>query len=261
MGASTLADLNDNTVIINLFDNCEYIYNKTDNEWLTYPDGFLTVATNEHLGVVKGTTPPTDPTDDSLNSFIKINLDGSMQTIGLGGKVDTVNTIVADSTKNIQINKVYTKTEFENSLDNIPVGEVSTLSDVYPPYITGQWDYSLIEKPVISPDGTQKKDIDGNPVFQRTIIGTIPTIAASNRFAYTVLTGIKTMLPETTGTISNNDNGICRIGDTDFSSGGSHGWSTELLLTAAGIITLIGRSSSLISTTTTWRVDAIYTKI
>jgi hypothetical protein len=81
-GASGIADILDNTVIINLFDNCEYIYNKTSTEWLVYPNGFLAMAANNHLGVVKGTA---DPGDGSKDGAVSVNILGEMAVIGFTG--------------------------------------------------------------------------------------------------------------------------------------------------------------------------------
>jgi hypothetical protein len=77
--AASMADVYDNMVIINEFDNAEYVYNKTEGTWVKYPSGYLTIASNDHLGVVKGTEPPADNTKDS---YVQVFLDGSMKTIG-----------------------------------------------------------------------------------------------------------------------------------------------------------------------------------
>jgi hypothetical protein len=90
-GASSMADVYNDTVIINEFDTSEFVYNKISELWVKYPNGYLTIATNDHLGVVKGTPSPTDPTDESKNTFIQVLADGAMKLVGDRiGKVDVL---------------------------------------------------------------------------------------------------------------------------------------------------------------------------
>jgi hypothetical protein len=77
--ASSMNDVLNNSVVINTFDYTEYIYNKNQNIWVNYGNGFLTVATNERLGVVRGTD---NPGDGSKDMYVKIMPDGSMRLIG-----------------------------------------------------------------------------------------------------------------------------------------------------------------------------------
>jgi hypothetical protein len=80
-GASSMADVYDNTVIINEFDTSEFVYNKISELWVKYPNGYLTIATNDHLGVVKGTQPPTDPNDKSKDAYVQVLADGTMRLV------------------------------------------------------------------------------------------------------------------------------------------------------------------------------------
>jgi hypothetical protein len=67
------------------------VYNKISELWVKYPNGYLTIATNDHLGVVKGTPPPTDSTDESKNTFIQVFANGAMKLVGdRFGKVDVL---------------------------------------------------------------------------------------------------------------------------------------------------------------------------
>jgi hypothetical protein len=81
-GASSTGDLNDNTVVINEFDNGEFIYNKHLDAWLFYPNGLLTISTNQSLGVVKGVS---DPHDGSEDGRVTVNLHGEMEALGFTG--------------------------------------------------------------------------------------------------------------------------------------------------------------------------------
>jgi hypothetical protein len=80
-GASSMADVYNDTVVINEFDTSEFVYNKISELWVKYPNGYLTIATNDHLGVVKGTPVPTDPFDTSKNNYIQVFPDGTMKVI------------------------------------------------------------------------------------------------------------------------------------------------------------------------------------
>ncbi|MDR1876129.1 MAG: hypothetical protein LBQ84_00750 [Flavobacteriaceae bacterium] len=132
--ATSMDDVLNDTVIINLFDNYEYVYNKDQGIWANYKNGFLTIATNNHLGVVKGTEPPADPSDDSKNTFIQILSNGSMKTIGEAGKIDTVNLRNPDNDKNVNTHITMTQAEYDAITDkNTLNGLQITLTDVeYP---------------------------------------------------------------------------------------------------------------------------------
>jgi hypothetical protein len=89
-GASSVGGLNDNTVVINEFDNSEFIYNKRLDVWLFYPNGLLAIAANQSLGVVKGVS---DPGDGSKDGAVTVNLHGEMKTLGvaeLKGRMEAV---------------------------------------------------------------------------------------------------------------------------------------------------------------------------
>jgi hypothetical protein len=73
-------DVPDNSVIINSFDYSEYIWNSTLKIWLNYGNGFFIIASNEHLGVVKGTPDPGEG-DGSKDNFITVLNDGTMKLI------------------------------------------------------------------------------------------------------------------------------------------------------------------------------------
>jgi hypothetical protein len=77
--ASSMADVYNDTVIINEFDTSEFVYNKISELWVKYPNGYLTIATNDHLGVVKGTA---DPGDGSKDGAVSVNLHGEQEVIG-----------------------------------------------------------------------------------------------------------------------------------------------------------------------------------
>jgi hypothetical protein len=130
-GASSMADVYNDTVIINGFDTSEFVYNKISELWVKYPNGYLTIATNDHLGVVKGTQPPTDPTDETKDTYVQVLADGSMKLVGDRlGKINTVNGISPDTNKNVQTDYIYqTEADFEADKDNIPVG--STVIKMY----------------------------------------------------------------------------------------------------------------------------------
>jgi hypothetical protein len=138
-GASSIDDLYNDTVVINEFDTSEFVYNKISELWVKYPNGYLTTATNDHLGVVKGTPVPTDPTEASNSKDISVRPDGTMYMIGDSGKIDTVDNIVPDSNKNIELTVEMTKAEHDALEDPIGsgkypalAGKTVTLKDVYP---------------------------------------------------------------------------------------------------------------------------------
>jgi hypothetical protein len=81
-GATSMADVYNDTVIINEFDTSEFVYNKISELWVKYPNGYLTIATNDHLGVIKGTLPPADPADRTKDTYVQVLADGTMKLIG-----------------------------------------------------------------------------------------------------------------------------------------------------------------------------------
>jgi hypothetical protein len=138
--ASSMADVYDNTVIINEFDTSEFVYNKISELWVKYPNGYLTIATNDHLGVVKGTQPPTDPDDESKDTYVQVLADGTLKLVGDRlGKVNTVDNVAPDTNKNIALSVPMTKAQHD-ALEDPPgsgkypslAGKTVTLTDVYP---------------------------------------------------------------------------------------------------------------------------------
>jgi hypothetical protein len=137
--ASSMDDVYNDTVIINEFDTSEFVYNKISELWVKYPNGYLTTATNDHLGVVKGTPVPTDPTEASNSKDISVRPDGTMYLIGESGKVDSVDGVIPNSNKDIELTIEMTRAEHDSYEDppgsgKYPAlaGKTVTLSDVYP---------------------------------------------------------------------------------------------------------------------------------
>jgi hypothetical protein len=138
--ASSMADVYNDTVIVNEFDTSEFVYNKISGLWVKYPNGYLTIATNDHLGVVKGTQPPTDPTDESKDTYVQVLSDGAMKLVGDRlGKVNTVDGVAPGTDKDIPLTVEMTKAEHDALEDPIGsgkypslAGKTVTLIDVYP---------------------------------------------------------------------------------------------------------------------------------
>jgi hypothetical protein len=193
--ASTIDDVYNDTVIINEFDTSEYVYNKISGQWVRYPNGYLTTATNSHLGVVKGTQPPSDPTDESKDTFIQVLNDGQMKLIGNSvGKVNSVNNIEPDSSKNIKTDYIYeTEQEYEDDKDNIPVNARIVKLWESPDNQNLDDDYSFDEKPVLGWNGKQKHWIDGRPIYKKTFqrtfsdTGAIDTVLEANGITDTIV--------------------------------------------------------------------------
>jgi hypothetical protein len=138
--ASSMADVYNDTVVVNEFDSAEYVYNKISELWVKYPNGYLTIATNDHLGVVKGTQPPANPDDESKDTYVQVLVDGAMKLVGDRlGKVNSVDNVAPDTDKNIELTITMTKSEYD-ALEN-PVGsglypslkgKTVILTDIYP---------------------------------------------------------------------------------------------------------------------------------
>jgi hypothetical protein len=117
--AGSMADVYNDTVIINEFDTSEFVYNKISDTWVKYPNGFLTIATNDHLGVVKGTQPPADPADESKDTYVQVLADGAMKLVGDRlGKVNTVDSVAPDINKDISLFERITSDEAQQLIDN-----------------------------------------------------------------------------------------------------------------------------------------------
>jgi hypothetical protein len=86
-GVSDLAQIIEGTVIKNLFDGVEFVWNAVSQVWLDWDVGNIVTAGNDHLGVVEG---PADPGDGTKDGFITVHLGGTMKTIGFDKKVDKV---------------------------------------------------------------------------------------------------------------------------------------------------------------------------
>jgi hypothetical protein len=139
-GASSMADVYNDSVIVNEFDSAEYVYNKIAGVWVKYPNGYLTIATNDHLGVVKGTQPPTDPTDESKDTYVQVLADGAMKLVGDRlGKVNSVDGVEPGSNKDIELTIAMTQADFAALEDPVGSGLYPSLkgknvvlNDVYP---------------------------------------------------------------------------------------------------------------------------------
>jgi hypothetical protein len=139
-GATSMADVYNDSVIVNEFDSAEYVYNKIAEVWVKYPNGYLTVATNDHLGVVKGTQPPADPTDESKDTYVQVLADGAMKLVGDRlGKVNSVDGVAPNSDKDIELTIAMTKADFAALEDPVGSGKYPSLkgknvilTDIYP---------------------------------------------------------------------------------------------------------------------------------
>jgi hypothetical protein len=138
-GASSVGGLNDNTVIINEFDNSEFIYNKQLDIWLFYPNGLLTIATNQSLGVVKGVS---DPGDGSKDGAVTVNLHGEMEAIGFAGLKSRMGAAETDIAGKVNIQQ--------------------NASDVGKAILVGVDGNTVIGKPALLADGAASDDVIGN---------------------------------------------------------------------------------------------------
>jgi hypothetical protein len=138
--ASSMADVYNDTVVVNEFDSAEYVYNKISGLWVKYPNGYLTIATNDHLGVVKGTQPPADQADESKDTYVQVLSDGAMKLVGDRlGKVNSVDNVEPNTDKNIELTLEMTRAEHAaledpagSGLYPSLKGKTVTLTDVYP---------------------------------------------------------------------------------------------------------------------------------
>jgi hypothetical protein len=108
-----------------------------------------------------------------------------------------VNEIEVDDDGNIQINRVYTKAEFEAALDDIPIGEVSTLTDVFPDNAvlardTPDWQNKLPQITVASGVGTGTVGI-----YEVTLTGYLTVHVGSSVANQSVFVKV-TLPPDTT---------------------------------------------------------------
>jgi hypothetical protein len=78
-GAADPSQIIDGTVVKNLFDGVEFVWNATSQTWLDWGIGNIVTAGNEHLGVVEGTA---DPGDGSRDGMVTVHPGGQMETLG-----------------------------------------------------------------------------------------------------------------------------------------------------------------------------------
>jgi hypothetical protein len=78
-GVSSITDIIDGTVIKNLFDGVEFVWNSIDQIWVDWDIGNIATASNDHLGVIEGTP---DPGDGSADGFGTVISGGKIKTIG-----------------------------------------------------------------------------------------------------------------------------------------------------------------------------------
>jgi hypothetical protein len=92
-GASGLEGIHEGTVVKNLHDGVEFVWNSSSQTWQDWGVGNIVTAGNDHLGVVEGTVDPGDGTADGAVTVLS---GGRMKTLGfsalkmrVAGKVDT----------------------------------------------------------------------------------------------------------------------------------------------------------------------------
>jgi hypothetical protein len=86
--ASATSDIRDGTVVKNLFDGVEFVWNAVSQTWLDWGIGNIVTAGNDHLGVVIGTA---EPGDGSKDGAVTVLPGGKMEVLGF----DTVKTQVS----------------------------------------------------------------------------------------------------------------------------------------------------------------------
>jgi hypothetical protein len=82
----------DGTVVKNLFDGVEFVWNGTSQTWLDWGVGNIVTAGNDHLGVVEGTA---DPGDGSKDGMVTVHPGGTMEAIGVSALKTQVGNIDA----------------------------------------------------------------------------------------------------------------------------------------------------------------------
>jgi hypothetical protein len=91
-GATEIAQIIDGTVVKNLFDGVEFVWNATSQTWLDFGVGNIVTASNEHLGVTEGTA---DPGDGSKDGMVTVHPGGTMETIGFVGLKTNLDSLVS----------------------------------------------------------------------------------------------------------------------------------------------------------------------
>jgi hypothetical protein len=187
--AVSMADVYNDTVIVNEFDTSEFVYNKIAEVWVKYPNGYLTIATNDHLGVVKGTQPSADPTDESKDTYMQVLADGTMKLVGDRlGKVNTVDGVAPDANKDIELTVEMTRAEHDALEDpagsgKYPslAGKTVTLKDVYPSgRVFESPDWSVPEAVAIAIPSSPITVNYGSPIYTAT-----ENCQLNNRFSLT----------------------------------------------------------------------------
>jgi hypothetical protein len=90
------AQIIDGTVIKNLFDDVEFVWNAVDQKWVDFGIGNIVTASNDHLGVVEGTA---DPGDGSQDGMVTVHPGGGMEAIGfrdLKNRMEDAEETIAD---------------------------------------------------------------------------------------------------------------------------------------------------------------------
>jgi hypothetical protein len=100
-GVADPSQIIDGTVVKNLFDGVEFVWNATDQTWLDFGIGNIVTASNDHLGVVEGTP---DPLDGSRDGMVTVLLGGMMKTLGfpelkaMVGNIDSALDLISGET-------------------------------------------------------------------------------------------------------------------------------------------------------------------
>jgi hypothetical protein len=93
-----ISDIIDGTVIKNLFDGVEFVFNASNQEWVDWGIGNIVTASNEHLGVVEGIADPGDGTADGMGTVLP---GGTFRTIGFEKTIkkdDVIDNLNSDDT-------------------------------------------------------------------------------------------------------------------------------------------------------------------
>jgi hypothetical protein len=97
--ASSTSDIKDGTVVKNLFDGVEFVWNAVSQVWLDWGIGNIVTAGNDHLGVVMGTQAPTDGSKDGAVTVLP---GGKMEVLGFDAVKTKVNTLDANKVDKVE---------------------------------------------------------------------------------------------------------------------------------------------------------------
>jgi hypothetical protein len=89
-GASAVEDIRECSVVKNLFDGVEFIWNDSSYTWLDWGVGNIVTAGNDHLGVVEGVA---DPGDGSRDGMVTVLPGGTMKSLGVSDLKGRVNSV------------------------------------------------------------------------------------------------------------------------------------------------------------------------